>query len=418
MTPRVLLCAAVAAALAVGVSACGSSDADTKATSSTGTDTLTIYSSMPLRGPDGEAARASSIVNGEKLALAQANGKAGDFPVKFVSLDSQKKPAETDPALVAAAVGDNARRALQDRSTIAYLGDLEDRGSAVSIPILNQANILQVSPSNTYVGLTRVGNAEPGEPDKYYPSGRRTYGRVIPADHIQAAAQAAYQKDEGCTSTYIVHGQDVYGSGIADAVAADLAASDITVAGNDQIDPDDGDYASLAGKIKGSGADCVFFGGTPRDNAVQLWKDIHAADPTVKLFGPARLAEPGFVAAIGAAGDQTFLTTPALAPKDYPASAQTFFADYRKAFGTEPGPDAIYGYEAMQATLLAIKNAGAKGNDREAVVQEFFKIKDRDSVLGTYSIDQRGDTTLSAYGGQQVKDGKLVFDRVIDASGS
>ncbi len=410
MTLRTLSCALVAATLAVGVAACGS-DSDTKATS-TGSDTLSIYSSMPLRGTDGQSQRARSIVNGEKLALAQAGGKAGDYTVKYVSLDSQKTPGVNDPG----AVGDNARRALQDRSTIAYLGDLEDRSSAISIPILNQADILQVSPSNTYVGLTRTENAEPGEPDKYYPSGRRTYGRVIPADHIQGIAQAAYQTDEGCTSTYIVHGEDVYGSGIADAVAVDIARSDISVAGNDQIDPDDSDYRSLAAKIKGSGADCMFFGGSAGDNAVQLWRDVHKANPDVKLFGPAKLATPGFVSAIGAAGDQTYFTTPALAPDKYPAAAQKFFADYRKAYGEEPGPDAIFGYEAMAATLQAIKNAGVKGNDRSAVVDEFFKLSDRDSVLGTYSIDRRGDTTLNQYGGMRVENGTLVFDRVIAPS--
>ena len=152
MRPRGLLIALATAALALGVAACGSDDSDTKASSSTGSDTLTIYSSMPLRGTNGEAERAASIVNGEKLALAEAGGKAGDYTVKFQSLDSQRKPGTDEPG----DVGDNARRAVADRSTIAYLGDLDDRSSAISIPILNQADILQVSPSNTYVGLTRT----------------------------------------------------------------------------------------------------------------------------------------------------------------------------------------------------------------------------------------------------------------------
>jgi branched-chain amino acid transport system substrate-binding protein len=49
------------------------------------------------------------------------------------------------------------------------------------------------------------------------------------------------------------------------------------------------------------------------------------------------------------------------------------------------------------------------------VIDQFFKIKDRDSVLGKYSIDENGDTTLSDYGGDKVKGGKLVFDKVIKA---
>ena len=74
-------------------------------------------------------------------------------------------------------------------------------------------------PSNTYVGLTRSEGADKGEPDKYYPAGKRTYGRVVPADHIQAAAQVTYQKDQGCKKTYILNDKEVYGKGIAVQVA-------------------------------------------------------------------------------------------------------------------------------------------------------------------------------------------------------
>ena len=70
------------------------------------------------------------------------------------------------------------------------------------------------------MGLTRKQGAAPGEPDKYYPSGKRTYGRVVPADHIQAAAQVTYQKDQGCKKTYIFNDKEVYGKGLADQVVA------------------------------------------------------------------------------------------------------------------------------------------------------------------------------------------------------
>ena len=69
----------------------------------------------------------------------------------------------------------------------------------------------------------------------------------------------------------------------------------------------------------------------------------------------------------------------------------------------------------MSVVLDAIKNAGDKGNDRQAVIDEFFKIKGRERVLGTYDIDENGDTTLSDYGGNRVEGGKLVFDKVIKA---
>ena len=100
------------------------------------------------------------------------------------------------------------------------------------------------------------------------------------------------------------------------------------------------------------------------------------------------------------------------------ATAQTFFTQYKQKYGKAAEPYAIYGYEAMQDALLAIKNSGDKGNDRQAVISAFFNIKDRDSVLGKYSIDKNGDTTLTDYGGNRVKGGQLVFDKVIKAKPS
>jgi len=64
----------------------------------------------------------------------------------------------------------NARRAAADSSAIGYIGEFNSGASAISMPILSEAGIPQISPSNTYVGLTRSGSgAAPGEPDKYDP---------------------------------------------------------------------------------------------------------------------------------------------------------------------------------------------------------------------------------------------------------
>jgi len=400
------------ACLALLGGGCGSDDDNGAGGGSTGSSTLTIYSSLPLQGDN--RVQSESVVNGEKLALQEHGGKVGKFSVKYVSLDdSTAATGKWEPG----AVSSNARKASQDKSTIAYLGEFNSGASAISIPILNEAGILQVSPSNTYVGLTRAEGAEKGEPDKYYPSGKRTYGRVVPADHIQAAAQVSYQKDQGCTKLYILNDKEVYGKGIADAVQEGATGAGIKVVGNDGIDTKAANFRSLAAKVRGTGADCLFFGGIVENKAVQAWRDMHAANPALKLFGPDGVALTDFTSKIPAdAAKVTFVTNPTLDPKLYPPAAQDFFKTYKQKFGKDPEPYAIYGYEAMQVALLAIQNAGDKGNDRQAVIDEFFKIKDRDSVLGKYSIDSNGDTTLSDYGGNKVMDGKLVFDKVIKAA--
>ena len=400
-------------ALAFGVAACGGDD--NKSSSSGGggggRTSLTIYSSLPLQGDS--RPQSTDVVNGEKLALEEAGGKVGKFTIKYVSLDDATAAAgKWDPGQTSA----DARKAAQDASTIAYLGEFNSGASAISIPILNEANVLQVSPSNTYVGLTRSEGADKGEPDKYYPAGKRTFGRVVPADHIQAAAQVTYQKDQGCKKTYILNDKEVYGKGIAVQVANIGKAQGLAIAGNDGIDTKAANFRSLATKIKSSGADCMFFGGITQNKGVQVFKDVSAANPTMKLFGPDGVAESAFSTKLGSSVEKnTYITNPTLDPKLYPPAAQDFFAKFKQKFGNDPQPYAIYGYEAMKVALLAIQNAGDKGNDKQAVIDAFFKIKDRDSVLGKYSIDENGDTTLSDYGADRVEGGKLVFDKVIKA---
>src|SRR4051812_12731548 len=252
----------LAAALALGVAACGGSDNGGSSSSSSGGggggQTVTVYSSMPLQG----ASRASTadLVNGEKLALEQAGGKAGDITVKLVSLDDSTAQAGTWTAEAASA---NARKAAQDKSTAAYIGEFNSGASAVSIPILNEAGIPQISPANTAVGLTTdKPGATPGEPDKYYPTGTRTYTRIVPIDTIQGAALVTLMKQDGCTKVAEVNDKEVYGQGLAKNV--EIAAKDsggVSVVMDEGIDKNAPNYRSLAQKAKGMGADCFVFAG-------------------------------------------------------------------------------------------------------------------------------------------------------------
>jgi len=305
----------------------------------------------------------------------------------------------------------------QDDSAIAYLGEFNSGASAISNPITNEAGILQVSPSNTQLGLTKSGaGAEPGEPDKYYPSGERTYGRVVPVDTIQGAAQAQYMKDEGVKKLYVLNDKEVYGQGVAKNTQTAAEKAGIQIAGTDGWDGKAANYRALADKIKAAGADAVFAGGIIDNNGPQLFKDLNAAMPTAKLFGPDGLATVDFAKEIPTAVQkQTFLTAPTVAPDELPPTGQKFYKDYEKEYGEaqdEIDPYAVYGYEAMSTTLDAIAKGGG---DRKKTVDAFFQTKKSDSVLGPYEIDQDGDTTLTLYGAYLAKGGKLVFNKAVKA---
>jgi branched-chain amino acid transport system substrate-binding protein len=126
------------------------------------------------------------------------------------------------------------------------------------------------------------------------------------------------------------------------------------------------------------------------------------------------MVSESFAAQIGTAAGSTYLTTPVLAVRDYPPSAARVLSDYRRHFGGDPGPYALYGYEAMSVVLDAIRRAGSRGNDRQTVIDRFFAVRDRNSVLGRYSIEADGETTLSRYGVDRIVGSRLVFYRAID----
>src|SRR4051794_35759378 len=180
--------AACAAAIlaAVAVAGCGGEDsgsASAQGGKSSGGGTLTVYSSLPLQGASKN--QAAAIRNGMKLALKQAGGRVGDYTIKYTSLDDSTAQAG---AWTPEATSANARKAAQDKSTIAYLGEFNSGASAVSIPILNETGVPQNGLTNTAVGLTTdAAGAEPGEPDKYYPRGGRNYVPVVPQDGNQGA---------------------------------------------------------------------------------------------------------------------------------------------------------------------------------------------------------------------------------------
>jgi branched-chain amino acid transport system substrate-binding protein len=410
--------------LALGIVACGEEEEEGGGGGGTAEGTsLTIYSSLPLQGTSKEQSEA--VINGEKLALKQAGNKVGKYTIKYESLDDStaQNPGTADEAQTA----DNARQAVQDKSTIFYLGEFNSGGTKISLPILNKAGIPQISPSNTAVGLTTdEPGADPGEPDKYYPAGTRTYARIVPKDTIQGAALATTMQEDGCKTVHIFNDKTTYGAGLARNVEGSAKELGLEVTGNDGTDKNAPNYRSLA---QGIDADCFVGSGVTGENYIQAFKDVAAAQPDIKLYGPDGVAEAAFTdpkkgGVPNAIGARTKVTVATLSPEEFAkqgiTEAEKFFTDFKAEYSItgQPDPYAIYGYETMKLALDTLEAAGDKANDRKAVVDQLInKTKGRKSVLGTYDIDENGDTTLTDYGLYTIKDGELTFDKVIKAKG-
>ena len=402
---RTALIAVVLAVSALAVAACGSSNSNTNTGTSGGSSssgsggTVDFYSSLPMQGAS--SAQTIPLVNGIKLALAQANSKAGKFTVNYSVLDDSTAAAgKWDPGQTAA----NARKVAADPKAVYYMGEFNSGASEVSIPILNQAGIPQVSPANTYVGLTTsLPGSAPGEPTKYYPTGTRTYLRIVPIDSIQAAADLMAMHQAGCTKVAVANDKEAYGQGLATLLGLEKASYGVTILSNTGIDPTAPNFRSYAATVKGEGADCFFFAGIVSNGAVQITKDVHAALPKAKIFGGDGVCTDSYTAASkgGVPADIDPLIQCTVATQDLSAypGGKAFLAAYKAKYGpTPPDPYAIYGYEVMKLGLDTVAALGSSGNSKTAVLHALFATKNRSSVLGTYGFDANGDTTLKSYG--------------------
>ncbi len=376
-------------------------------------DTMRIYASQPLSGRLADQAQA--IVRGERLALADAGGHVGKRRVELIALDdADRETGLWDPGVVSA----NARKAAQDDKTIAYLGEMDTGASAVSIPILNETGILEVSPTDTVAGFTRGKGANPGEPDKYYPTRDRNFARLVPPDDVQAAALLTLLQDQTTPRAYVAEDGKLYGQSLARQFVRGSRAKGVNVVKAKSVDMENPDVAKVAADVAASGADAFVYSGEWHAKAPALFQAVAAAAPKIKLYGTAAVADQGFAAQLGPAAARTFIVAPELALPRYPPSAKALAKRYEARYGAPMPIQALYGYEAMSATIAAMNRAGKKANDRGKVINQMLDSRQRSSVLGTYSINEDGDTSIQSYGSYRVRNGRLVFLRVLDPLGA
>jgi branched-chain amino acid transport system substrate-binding protein len=350
--------------------------------------TLILYAGTPPGGAGGQ--QAQDVLAAEQLALQQAGSKVGSFNLRFIRLAGKE-------------VSDNARTAIKDASAIAYLGEVIPGLSAQSLGITNAQDLLQVSPTDTAVALTQQTPAVPKSPNRYYESlgsNGRTFARVVPTTAREAKAQVQEMQALNVSKLYVSTDGSQYGAALAQAVKADAASASISLLPN------------------ATGADAVFFAGSSAQAAARLFNSTASSSPTVKLLGPSALADNAFASLLSRTVRNAYVSVPGFLPSGLTATAKTqFVAPFVSAYHHVPAPQAIFGYEAMSAVLAVLREAGSSANDRSTVVHDFFAIRNRSSVLGSYSINANGDTSLAPFVFSRIAKGKLVPFKSIPVQG-
>ena len=375
--------------------------------------TIEVWSSLPRQGSS--KAQTDTIVNAINMAMEEAGKKAGGYTIVYKDVDDSTAAAgKWDEATEIK----NANDAVANDKLVAYIGTFNSGAAKLSIPILCAKGIVMISPANTNVGLTKPFNA--GEPDVYYPNGcKKNYTRVVPADDLQGGAGALWASQLGAKNVYLLDDTEVYGKGIADVFNTKAADNGLTILGRDGIDGKASDYKALAEKIKATKPDLVYYGGITQNNAGQLWRDLRDAMPDVKLMGPDGIAESEFIAAAGAAAEGTYVTSGAVSPDQLTGLGKDWLAKYTAKFPNNPAEVyTAYGYEAAKVVLAAIERAAAKNPAdvlalRALVLDEVKATKDFAGVLGTWSFDAAGDTSLTDMTALIVTAGEFKFDKII-----
>lgn len=403
------------------LSACGSSTADTTPvagnnTGNTGAAPTTaaggsagnvvkIAVDLPVTGAEGGIGIPTR--NGVQLAIDQAN-KAGGVTIDGKPMQLQMyflddvPPGGTshDPAQGSK----NADAFIADPDVLAMFGPLNSNVAKAMMPKLNQANLANISATNTGPELTKP---ELGETKSLRPTGKVTYFRVCATDDIQGPVAADYAYDKlGKKKVYILDDTESYGKGLADQFEKEFKAKGGTVLGHDGVPKNTTDYSSILTKAAAAGPDLLYFGGTTATGIPIARKQMKAAGLDIPLMGGDGIQEDQYLKTAGADADNTYATVMAVNVATLPEGKQ-FITDYKAAFNDDPGAYSASAFDATNIIIQAIKTAGKK--DREAVRAAIAATKDYKGVLGTTGFDENGDTTNRWISIYQAKGGKWEF---------
>jgi branched-chain amino acid transport system substrate-binding protein len=416
---------AVLAVAAMAAGACGGSPSGSGNGGGGESKHVVVGIDLPLQGSSKDASDAT--INAMKLYLEQQGGKAGKHTVELkVYDDSTAAKGAWDDAQCAK----NAQDHVANPNEVAVMGTYNSGCAKIEVPTLNQdpsGPLLMVSHANTNPGLTKKW--DPGEPEKFFPSGKRNYARVITTDDYQGAAAAQFAaQDLKVKKCYILNDNQTYGQGVAKAFQDEAPKQGITILGNEAWDAKQPTYTALFNKIKATGPDCIYIGGIFDNNGAQLTKDkvkvLGPNDGAVKLITPDGFSGyPENTKLPEAQGEYlTFAGLDTTQLRSAGGKAATFLDAYKAKYGADPATSyALYGVQALQVILQAIANSDGT---RKAVRDQVFSgagitISASDAVLGKeIKIDpQTGDVNAKDISALLMKGGQETLVRAVPVTG-
>ncbi len=369
---------------------------------------IKIAVDLPTSGAD--ASDGIPTRNGVQLAIEEAN-KAGEvlpgYKLEMYALDDAVNGVH-NPQQGAS----NAQAFIADNDVIAMVGPFNSNVARAIMPIMNDANVAHISPSNTNEKLTKP---EFGETTTYRPTGIITYFRVCTTDDIQGPAAANYAFDKlGAKSVYILDDQEAYGKGISDNFEKQFKSKGGTILGHDGVPKGTTDFGTIVPKVAATNPALVFYGGTTSNGVGLFRKQMKDKMANVPLMGGDGIVEQQMADDAGDNSTGVYGTVAAVNAETLP-EAKAFLTNYKARFNANVGSYSANGYEAANIIIAAIKAKASKWKDgnqvsnREAVRAAVAATKDFKGVTGSTSFDANGDTTNKYISIYKIEGGAFKF---------
>jgi branched-chain amino acid transport system substrate-binding protein len=356
-------------------------------------DTL-VVSDLPMQGSS--RTQTVQMVQAIRYVLDQQSWKAGKYNVAYqVCDDATAQAAKWDSGKC----NSNAQAYAGNKAMIGVVGTFNSGCAQIEIPVLNQAPggaIAMVSPANTFPCLTVAAGCTKSEPGKYYPTGKRNYARVVPYDAYQAAVLADFMKEKGVKKLYILNDKEAYGLAVATLTKNAAKAVGISVVGFSAWSKDSPSYEATMRKVQSTGADALFLGGLIDENGAQVVKDkVSVLGPNngnVQLFAPDGFTTQAIIDESGVDNAKDmWLTVAGASVAEIKGKGKEFVAGFSKKLNGKP-VDPYATYAAQAATVLLDAIAASDGT-RQGVIDQVFKTKVRNGILGSFDINKNGDVS-------------------------
>ena len=404
----------LAALVAAGCGGDGSADAVESSSCGTllyegeGEPDLVVVSDFPRRGVGAEATQ--QMIDAIELVFRRRNFRAGDHRVGYQSCNDTVGNEPYDPLTCRR----NARSYVETEAVVAVIGPWNSGCAIEQIPIVSRREagpLALVSPSNTFVSLTRTPRGAESLLPTLYPDGVRSYVRVVTHDLAQGVAGAHLAARLGARRVVSLYQDlaDDYVRGLAVPFAAAARGLGLEVR---QVQwPTKKGYEAFAASVAESRPDAVYLAGLPHANAKRLIEDLRATlGRRLLIIGPDAFAATDIAEELGPAGEGMRVTVPGIPADRLPAAGREFLRELGQPPVSTGGPGAP---EAGQAAELVLDSIARSDGTRASVVEELFAAKVTDGILGAFSFDRFGDIVPGPVGVYRFENGEIVADGVI-----